>query len=96
MDNKKNLPRTNWPLAIPAVLFLGPLGLVTAALAIVALVSTFIAGLDPTHWFSPSGGLLDTIAGGGADSGVRYLTFMVCGVTSSLCWAGIQRAFGND
>ena len=73
---------------------LGPLMVLCGINALLALVSQFVAGWTPSSWFSSNA--LDWIVAGGTEGGAAaYVVFMINGVLSSLCWAGIKWAFAE-
>jgi hypothetical protein len=75
--------------AVSATVFLGPVMVVSGALAAIAILSEFVSGLNP---FSSGGGPLDYLVGGwgaGPSSFGHYVAFMVGGVIAAMCWAVI-------
>lgn len=67
---------------------LGPPMVVSGAIALVALIDTFLAGWIPTRWFSQNGA--DWLVSYGLEGGAsNYITFMVCAMVSYFCYAGI-------
>lgn len=88
---KRQAVGPDFVFGVLATVVLGPIGLIAAGLAVLAIVTNLIAGLDPVNWFSSS--FLDNLVGGGAGAFVRWVVFMVGAMTASGCAADIQAAF---
>lgn len=74
---------------------LGPVFVVSAVLAFLALAHNFISGWVPSRWFSHNP--FDWLYSFGTEGGAAdYITFMVCGVTASLCGTAIRWGFYGD
>ena len=91
-DEPLRFPRRHRVRGVLVSIVLGPVMVFCAINAMLALLSQFVAGWTPSSWFSSSA--LDWFFAGGTDGGAaNYFAFMVNGVLSSMCFAGIKWAF---
>lgn len=75
---------------------LGPVMVVGAAVAAVALIQFFIAGWTPLDWATnptEPGTWLDWAFGPSSGAAARFIVFMAGGMTATLAWSGIAWGF---
>lgn len=80
-------------LGLLAIVTLGPVGVVLAALAAGYLAHQFISGWIPADWWS--GSFADWMIGfGQKGSASDYVGFMITAVPAGLCFNGVKWGLG--
>lgn len=96
MNISTSLSRISHPVrGVIVTLILGPVFVVTVALAFLALAHNFISGWIPSRWFSNNP--FDWLYSFGTEGGAAdYFSFMVCAMIATFSGSAIRWSFYGD